>query len=984
MLVALAVGAAIGFGMTSAAAVASGSVPLAGSTSFNADLAARTLSKLQMRFPGVMVGDNGQVDRANPLAPIRHTHIFGVPMVSAPSAALAAEQFINEYRAVFGAGQVTLELESVDDVEFGKFTLFNYTQSIDGMPVDLSLARVLVLNPNGHVHQPTVVLASAKLAEVSQQGFPAAAISSERALKSVQDTREFGHLPEWSTPELVVYFAEGDEQSFGGKWITPVRVWRFTGSNPVPKWAQKRTFFVDAASGKLVFARNEILHGPGDISGVVRANITPGVLPDSTTNPPQPVLFPDVRVSGVFNGGPAVNLLSDASGAFNFPSVPAGSAVLTANVAVGRWFTLTETGGAAITASASFTAPDATPGVADILLNAVPTEISTAQANAFYHAHRSREFLRSRAPTFTALDTTSGGGPVQINTSVSGTCNAFYNGNSINFYRAGGGCVNTAFSDVISHEFGHHVVNRRGLSQGAFGEGYGDSLGIWLFDIGTIGNGFSGPGTAIRRPATANQQFPCSSSAIHTCGQILGGVMYEYKELLKASLGLAPGLAFGRQQFANWTLVTAGGQSLNSAHLQTAVELLTIDDVDGNISNGTPNYALLANAFQQHGIAVPAVSLVTFTYNPALPGFFVPGQATPIVVTIDGNTATPILQSARLVYRVPPAGTSGGAGGPYVEVPMTVVTSNTLTASIPAQPCGSRVEFFVRVDTSNGTQAFSPASANAVTPVPFSAPVGGATLPIALDAFETDSGWARATSGDTATTGLWSRMTPQLTTFATGVIAQPGSDTTPTPGVNCWVTDGNAGTAAGTFDVDGGFTSLTSAPLPLGGVAAPVIRYNRWFFGSGTDDTFTVDISADGSTNWIRVESVNAPGSTVTGSWVAREFRVNDFIVPTNQTRLRFRAADVGTGTIVEAAIDDFEIRRVDCPVITCAADFNRTGGLTSQDLFDFLEAWFAGCIAPNTSAPACQNASADINASGNLEVQDIFDFVTVWFNGCP
>ncbi len=55
-----------------------------------------------------------------------------------------------------------------------------------------------------------------------------------------------------------------------------------------------------------------------------------------------------------------------------------------------------------------------------------------------------------------------------------------------------------------------------------------------------------------------------------------------------------------------------------------------------------------------------------------------------------------------------------------------------------------------------------------------------------------------------------------------------------------------------------------------------------------------------------------------------------------------------------------------------CAADFNGTGGLTVQDIFDFLNAWFA-------SLP-----SADFNHVGGITVQDIFDFLNAWFTGCP
>jgi hypothetical protein len=54
-----------------------------------------------------------------------------------------------------------------------------------------------------------------------------------------------------------------------------------------------------------------------------------------------------------------------------------------------------------------------------------------------------------------------------------------------------------------------------------------------------------------------------------------------------------------------------------------------------------------------------------------------------------------------------------------------------------------------------------------------------------------------------------------------------------------------------------------------------------------------------------------------------------------------------------------------------CRADFNGQGGVTVQDIFDFLAAWFA--LAP----------AADFNQQGGVTVQDIFDFLSAWFQGC-
>ena len=54
-----------------------------------------------------------------------------------------------------------------------------------------------------------------------------------------------------------------------------------------------------------------------------------------------------------------------------------------------------------------------------------------------------------------------------------------------------------------------------------------------------------------------------------------------------------------------------------------------------------------------------------------------------------------------------------------------------------------------------------------------------------------------------------------------------------------------------------------------------------------------------------------------------------------------------------------------------CAGDFNCSSYTDAQDIFDFLNAWFAGSVG------------ADVNGVNGVNVQDIFDFLAYWFTPC-
>jgi hypothetical protein len=86
-----------------------------------------------------------------------------------------------------------------------------------------------------------------------------------------------------------------------------------------------------------------------------------------------------------------------------------------------------------------------------------------------------------------------------------------------------------------------------------------------------------------------------------------------------------------------------------------------------------------------------------------------------------------------------------------------------------------------------------------------------------------------------------------------------------------------------------------------------------------------------------------------------------------------FTATNMGAGTPWQsgsgAAIG---VRIAGTPSGTaCRADFNQSGTLNVQDIFDFLSAWFAGDVRAN------------FNGADGISVQDIFDFLYAWFAGC-
>jgi hypothetical protein len=204
------------------------------------------------------------------------------------------------------------------------------------------------------------------------------------------------------------------------------------------------------------------------------------------------------------------------------------------------------------------------------------------------------------------------------------------------------------------------------------------------------------------------------------------------------------------------------------------------------------------------------------------------------------------------------------------------------------------------------------------------------------------------------------------------VPVSPANDFTPFEGTQCFTTlNAPENSSASAGDLDGGPVILTSPAQDL--LWSDVeVQYAAWFYcndppPSGQADRISVEVSGDGK-NWVVADEIL---SSTTG-WRQRTFRMNDVLVPTATTRIRFVVGDIGNNSTTEAAIDDIRITATGCdpPAPACTADLNGDGVVNPLDLGAVLAAWE-------------QPGPTDINGDGITSGPDISAVLGQW-GPCP
>lgn len=236
---------------------------------------------------------------------------------------------------------------------------------------------------------------------------------------------------------------------------------------------------------------------------------------------------------------------------------------------------------------------DGTPNNSIDLNFGAASEDELAQVTAFYWTNLAHDLVQiGLNPNLPEL-------PTRVN--INSSCNAFWDGSSINFYRAGGNCPNTAYADVILHEYGHGVDARQGgILNGGYSEGFGDALTILGTRQSCLGRDFLGAGTCLRPATDVILWPPAANEGVHAIGRRYAGFTWELIQQLKKnhSEGEAYDIAT--------TLILAAAAANPSDIPDAVLDSFLADDDDGNLSNGTPHFAELAAAADSRNIPRPA------------------------------------------------------------------------------------------------------------------------------------------------------------------------------------------------------------------------------------------------------------------------------------------------------------------------------------------------------------------------------------------
>jgi hypothetical protein len=752
-----------------------------------------------------------------------------------------------------------------------------WQQRVQGIPVYRATAFVL-MGETGRV----IAFGSDFFPE-GHEILPRPSVSEGQALQAAATS--IGAVPRADRPQIaelwLVPASQGELME-----LTPAYRTVFETAEPFGKWET----FVSAMNGSILSRRN-LYH---------TVNVIGNVDGDIQNQPPTYGWCDGSAIEEVehctvnVQGGNSDN--TDENGDFDISHGGAAPVTVTAQL-LGPFSNVNYVGGA----DASFSGA-ATPGT--------PLQIRWDGSNSrqdertvFFHANLVHDFVKDLDSNFTELDYAM---PSSV-ANTGGICpgNAWWDGFGMNYCEESvpNDRANTGeLGNVIYHEFGHgvtqEVYQKHGSPEppGDVHEGNSDVIANFIDRNSVIGLGFFlSTCTSGIRDADNNLQWPQDNNGGHFGGQIIAGFHWDSWQSL---LGAYPQSVADSIAWNNWHYARDMGRPQDQP--TQVLWNFMMDDDDGDLNNGTPNYDHYCLGASNHGFECPEILTGVIISHSKL-GHTTDGSlGFDIVATITSTEAA--LDPSRLIvfYR------SGSVFTPFESVVMTATGGqDEYSAHIPAQDQDVELDYYIfAADVSANTRTHPPLAP---------AEVHSFDVATVYDDLESGTGgWTVGAAGDNATTGIWENVDP------IGTAAQPDDDSTPSPGVLCFITgqcggpNCGGGCTLGCNDVDGGTTTLLSPVYDLSGANEAKIKYDRWYSNStGADpnnDNWVVDVSNDGGSSWTNVENTMVSDA----SWTTVSVDVDALFGSPNMVQLRFRASDLASGSIVEAGVDEIRVLRQD------------------------------------------------------------------------
>ena len=351
-----------------------------------------------------------------------------------------------------------------------------------------------------------------------------------------------------------------------------------------------------------------------------------------------------------------------------------------------------------------------------------------------------------------------------------------------------------------------------------------------------------------------------------------------------------------------WVFRTEGVAGCNFGKTRIA-DITGTSFTDTQVANGREYYYNVVAQGSSAACYTRASTCLTVTPGgPANPDFTVAVSPSSLTISAGSNgTATTTVSSINgfnssvaLSCSGQPSGITCGFSPSSVTPPANGSANSTLTVSVAGSVSPGTYNFDV-----DGTSGSTTRSDGISVTVPGAGPVT-----VFFDDFETDQGWTTNPNGtDTATTGQWERGNPETTT-SSGTKQQ---GTTPS-GVNDLVTGRLAGSGVGSFDIDGGVTSIQSPAisLPSGGTLTLTFSYYMAHLNNSSSADF-LRVHVVGSTTTQVFQELGAANDD-DAVFALHTVDISSFAGQT--VRIRIEAADASGASLVEAAVDDVRIQQ--------------------------------------------------------------------------